>query len=91
MFAQNQEPLGSKANPGLLIAQLLDGRDRPLRLRSTTGKPFLLTRSVIFAQPQPSDDRKGSAASVPPSPGLTSTVAWVNPGGVDAPGLRLQG
>lgn len=63
VFAQNQEPLGSKANPGLLIAQLLDGQGRPLRLRPTPGKPFPLSRSVIFAPPQPSDDRKGSAAS----------------------------
>lgn len=63
VFAFNQEPLGSKANPGLLIAQLLDGQGRPLRLRPTPGKPFPLSRSVIFAPPQPSDDRKGSAAS----------------------------
>lgn len=63
VFAFNQEPLGSKANPGLLIAQLLDGQGRPLRLRPTPGKPFPLSRSVIFAPPQPSDDHKRSAAS----------------------------
>jgi hypothetical protein len=91
VFAQNKEPLGSKANPGLLIAQLLDGQGRPLRLRPTPGKPFLLSRLVIFAPPQPSDDRKGSAESAAPPRGETSTVAWVNPGGVEASGWKLLG
>ena len=56
LLAQNREPLGSEANPGLLIAQLLDQRGRPLRLKPTPGNPFLLSRSVIVTPPDTQAD-----------------------------------
>jgi hypothetical protein len=40
VFSQNAQPLGSRENPGRVLAQLLDGKGRPLPLAPSPGQRF---------------------------------------------------
>ena len=40
LFSQNAKPLGSRENPGRVLAQLLDGKGRPLPLAPSPGQSF---------------------------------------------------
>ena len=53
VFSQNAQPLGSRENPGRLLAQLLDGQGRPLRLLPSPGQRFFNASFLQFLPSQP--------------------------------------
>jgi hypothetical protein len=40
VFSQNSQPLGSRENPGRVLAQLLDAQGRPLPLSPSPGQRY---------------------------------------------------
>lgn len=53
VFSSNTSPLGSRQNPGRVIAQLLDDRGRPLVLPVTPDQPVFQARFLAFKPLQP--------------------------------------
>jgi hypothetical protein len=51
VFSQNAEPLGSRRNPGRVIARLLARDGQPVVLRQQPGQPFALAKFVRFTPP----------------------------------------
>jgi hypothetical protein len=52
VFSQNGEPLGSTANPGLVIARLLDRNGRPLQIQASGNPRLFQARFLSFTPPQ---------------------------------------
>jgi len=52
VFSQNGEPLGSAANPGLVIARLLDRNGKPLQIKAAGNSRLFQARFLIFTAPQ---------------------------------------
>jgi hypothetical protein len=52
VFSQNGEPLGSAANPGLVIARLLDRNGKPLQIKASGNSRLFQARFLIFTAPQ---------------------------------------
>jgi len=52
VFSQNGEPLGSAANPGLVIARLLDRNGKPLQIKASGDSRLFQARFLIFTAPQ---------------------------------------
>jgi hypothetical protein len=52
VFSQNGEPLGSRANPGRIIAQLLDPQGQPLRLPIAPDQRFYEAKFLEFRPAQ---------------------------------------
>jgi len=52
VFSQNGEPLGSAANPGLVIARLLDRNGKPLQIKPSGNSRLFQARFLIFTAPQ---------------------------------------
>jgi hypothetical protein len=52
VFSQNGEPLGSAANPGRVIARLLDRNGRPLQIQASGNPRLFQARFLIFTAPQ---------------------------------------
>ncbi|MFN7898995.1 MAG: hypothetical protein ACK5N0_04910 [Synechococcaceae cyanobacterium] len=48
VLSQNSKPLGTPANPGPVIAQLLDVQGAPLKLRPPAGQPYYPSRFLII-------------------------------------------
>ena len=58
VFSQNSEPLGSRSNPGVVIAVLLDRQGRPLVLPGSGEPPLYPSRFLSFAPPQRTPDQQ---------------------------------
>ena len=56
VFSYNGQPLGSQANPGRVIARLLDANGRPVVLRPRLKQRYYQTGFVLFA-PTPSEQQ----------------------------------
>ena len=52
VFSQNGEPLGSAANPGLVIARLLDRNGKPLQIKASGNSRLFQARFLLFTAPQ---------------------------------------
>lgn len=63
VFSMNSQPLGSRRNPGRVIARLLDVKGRPLKLDSASG-PTYLARFIAFQAP--TTNRGGTAGDQRP-------------------------
>jgi hypothetical protein len=48
VFSQNAQPLGSRQNPGRVLAQLLDAQGRPLPLSPSQGQRFYDAKFLQF-------------------------------------------
>jgi len=57
VFSFNEKPLGSRANPGRIIAQVVDNAGMPLNLRGLQGQPDLAENTFISVVPLNQPDK----------------------------------
>lgn len=57
VFSFNEKPLGSRANPGRIIAQVVDDAGMPLNLRGLQGQPDLAENTFISVVPLNQPDK----------------------------------
>lgn len=57
VFSFNEKPLGSRANPGRIIAQVVDNAGMPLILRGVQGQPDLAENTFISVVPLNQPDK----------------------------------
>ncbi len=86
VFSSNTLPLGSRQNPGRVIAQLLDDRGRPLVLPVTQDQPVFQARFLAFKPLQPTLLSPPDAPAAPGPADRTTPAARSRPAaGAGAP------